>query len=119
MTNQSSYIESLPEADYQEVTGNGNRQLAGIYSSIIDLFPGGRGKAVTKALNVAGLSKSNRGLTQAYNANQRAIDHYFEQVNLNKVVKDILGQAKPSSKIMTPVLIGMGVGAVGMYFIKR
>jgi hypothetical protein len=119
MSTNSSYIDALPVADYKDITEDGNRQLAGIYSSIIDLFPGGRGRTITSALNVAGLSKSKQGLTQAYNANQPAIDHYFEQVNLNKVVSDIIGQSKPSSNMVIPVLIGMGVGAVGMYFIKR
>lgn len=98
----------------------------GPLDTIINMLPGGRGRAFTFVINQAGLSTSPQGLQQAYRQNPQAIDHYLNYIDGDAILNDIMSdQEAPFFSaqwflLRSPaLLIGAAVGAVGVYTFSK
>jgi hypothetical protein len=100
----------------------GPQGLSGFSSAFLNALTFGHiGKAVTFALNQTGYSRNSDALKAAYRANPQAVDNYLDQVNTDKIVKNILKGSKPKvTKVILPSLAGgLVLGAAGMMFFNR
>jgi hypothetical protein len=95
-------------------------ELGGFSSSFLNALTFGHiGKAVTFAINKSGYSRNPSALKQIYQKHPNAIDAYFNQINTDKIVKDVIGGKKSSiTHIIVPSLLGgilLGVGGMIWY----
>lgn len=75
--------ETTPLAD-----NKGNGWLGWVAKQADSITSGNRGGWVTEALILADLAENEEKLKSAYSKNEQAIDEYFEQVDVQKIIND-------------------------------
>jgi len=68
--------------------GNGSTWIQWLAKQADNITSGNRGGWVTEALILADLTDNEEQLKSAYQANKQAIDRYFEQVDVEKIIND-------------------------------
>jgi hypothetical protein len=120
----SDIVEAEIISEESAPLGDGNDFVSWAARTADRLTSGNRGSWITEAIILAGYAKDKKQLRSAYQQNKPAIDAYFEQVDVEKVLNEsgdklrrqLSDGLQKKIKNYTPLLLGGTVLAAGTIF---